>query len=98
MTDRKHDLAVDATGVLIIPDEVAALYWAIPEKHRRRFSLVDVHQMTKAGARIVVPCGECHWWNRPGMPHECSNPYGPVTGLATRPDWFCADGKRKEGG
>lgn len=46
----------------------------------------------------VVRCGECEYWDTTWNPRAAKNgeQYCPATDLYTTPDWFCADGERRE--
>ena len=45
----------------------------------------------------VVRCADCEYFSEPGW---CENPntFAILTRGNTSPNWFCADGKRKDGG
>ena len=43
----------------------------------------------------LVPCGECRFWGyNMLMKHACIKGASPCFGQCTRPDFYCADGKR----
>lgn len=46
----------------------------------------------------VVRCGECEYWDTTWNPKAAKNGehYCPATDLFTTPNWFCADGERRE--
>lgn len=50
-----------------------------------------------ADAVEVVRCADCEYFSEPGW---CENPntFAILTRGNTSPNWFCADGKRKDGG
>jgi hypothetical protein len=45
----------------------------------------------------VVRCRDCRWWERDYQPryHPDEHPCNMV-GMGTPPEWFCADGKRRD--
>lgn len=47
--------------------------------------------------RELVRCKDCQWWERDYQPryHPDERPCNMV-GMGTSPEWFCADGERRE--
>lgn len=45
----------------------------------------------------VVRCEDCRWWERDYQPryHPDERPCN-IVGMGTPPDWFCADGERRD--
>ena len=60
-------------------------------------SAEDIDDITGGGFTVgqkLVRCKDCKWWfvdeNYDGL-YRCAN-----DGLIHKPDWFCAEGERKE--
>ena len=45
----------------------------------------------------VVRCRDCDWWDTE-CPNDTKRGYCPNCGCTQPPDFFCADGKRRDGG
>lgn len=46
----------------------------------------------------VVRCKDCKWWGDIDPRNRYTDCYCHVVECSTEPDWFCADGERKDDG
>ena len=59
----------------------------------------DTLQLQAKELRPVVTCGECEYWEDDWEPRRVvdGNHYCPVVDMFKPADWFCAEGKKREG-
>ena len=58
---------------------------------------LTVKKMPTIDAVEVVRCKDCRWWERDYQPryHSDERPCN-IVGMGTPPEWYCADGERRE--
>lgn len=63
------------------------------------FAASDKTQVCAHAEKIqeLVRCQDCRWWERDYQPryHPDERPCN-IVGMGTPPDWFCADGERRD--
>lgn len=59
--------------------------------------LISIEERPMPTIDPVVRCKECRWWERDYHPqhHSDERPCN-IVGMGTPPEWYCADGERRE--
>ena len=68
-------------------------YFYFRVKPKRHGRAVEIEDASDADVVEVVRCGECKHWDKEST--FCLNIEG-CYGNETTPNWFCADGERRE--
>lgn len=78
----------------IVPQELVLKIVAMLKKQGEQLAMMRMIYGTDAKVvGEIVRCKDCKWYSEKGF---CKHPNGGAGNI--RPaDWFCADGKRKEG-
>ncbi len=58
----------------------------------------DLGQIPIIDAVQVVRCRDCKWWGDLDPKNRYTDCYCHVVECSTEPEWFCADGERKQDG
>lgn len=60
-------------------------------------SVCDDYTVLPSAQPEIVRCKDCQWWERDSQPRYHSDEHPCIiVEMATSPEWFCADGERRE--